>query len=262
MKTSETSCLEYFSGGVPTLEYFRMTLEDVRDISKKDTSPHDGINRLQELCFIGLMSYFEAFCKDHFASLINIEPTLVVNLKTSGQNVDIDSTRVVIYGEEFKHRIGFVLAEKYDFGSSRKINSLFLSLLKVTPFSTSEVKRYDELLRDRNLLVHHSGTFTLAYLEQADVPSITMESDAFYNSRVIRQAEVIEATEFIETVAEKLVLGSHSALVEYVAANIQYSGERKKALDLMLGSKAIQNKSRGRRRAATQDRSRLERGSS
>jgi hypothetical protein len=245
METLETSWLEYFSGGVPTSESFRLTLEDVRDISEKDTSPHSGINRVQELCFIGLMSYFEAFCKDHFASLINIEPSLVLNLKANGQNVDIDSTRVVIYGEAFKHRIGFVIAEKYDFGSSKKINSLFLSLLKVTPFSTSEVKRYDELLRDRNLLVHHSGTFTLTYLEQLDDSSHTLQSDAFYNSRVIRQAEVIAAIEFIETVADKLVLGSHSALVQHLAANkIQYSGERKKALDFMLGSKAIQSKSK------------------
>ena len=229
--------LTIFQGGVPTFEFFRLTLEEVREISKKDTNPYEGINRIQELCFIGLMSYFEAFCKDHFASLINIEPSLVVNLKTNGQNVDIDSTRVVIYGEAFKDRIGFVLAEKYDFGSSRKINSLFLSLLKVTPFSASEVKQYDDLLRDRNLLVHHSGTFTLTYLEQSDDPSHTLESDAFMNSRVIRQTEVIAATQFLETVANKLVLGSHSALVQYLTANkIQYSGERKKALDFMLGS--------------------------
>jgi len=219
------------------LEFFRLTLEDVREISKKDTHPQNGINRTQELCFIGLMSYFEAFCKDHFASLINIEPSLVVNLKANGQNVDIDGTRAVIYGEAFRYRIGFVLAEKYDFGSSKKINSLFLSLLKVTPFSTPEAKRYDDLLRDRNLLVHHSGTFTLTYLEQSDDPSHTLESDAFFNSRVIRQAEVIAAIEFIETVANKLVLGCHSALVQYLVANkIQYSGERKKALDFILGS--------------------------
>jgi hypothetical protein len=243
METDETSWLEYFSGGVPTSEFFRLTLEDVREISK--TSLQNGINRVQELCFIGLMSYFEAFCKDHFASLINIEPSLVVNLKANGQNVDIDSTRAVIYGEAFTHRIGFVLAEKYDFGSSKKINSLFLSLLKVTPFSSSEVKQYDDLLRDRNLLVHHSGTFTLTYLEQTNDASLTLESNAFFNSRVIRQAEVIAAIEFIETVADKLVLASHSALVQHLAANnIQYSGERKKALDFMLGSKAIQRKSK------------------
>jgi hypothetical protein len=141
------------------------------------------------------------FCKDHFSSLINIEPSLVVNLKANGQNVDIDSTRVVIYGKTFEHRVGFVLAEKYDFGSSKKINSLFLSLLKVTPFGSSEVKKYDKFLPDRNLLVHHSGTFTLTYLEQSDDPSHTLESDAFFNSRVITQDEVIAAIEFIETVA-------------------------------------------------------------
>jgi len=185
MESSETSCLDYFSGGVPTFEFFRSTLEEVRGISERDDGRESGINRLQELCFIGLLSYFEAFCKDHFASLINIEPQLIVNLKGGGQNVDVDSTHVILCGEAARQRIGFVLAEKYDFGTSKKINALFLALLKVTPFNKPEAKRYDALLRDRNLLVHHGGVFTFAYLEQTSHPSRNLQSDVFSNSRVI-----------------------------------------------------------------------------
>jgi hypothetical protein len=106
----------------------------------------------------------------------------------------------------------------------------------VTPFNKSGAKRYDDLLRDRNLLVHHGGVFTFAYLEQTSLhPSnLNLQSDAFTNSRIVGRAEVIAAVEFIENVADKLVRGSHAALVRYLEANnIQYSGERKKALDLI-----------------------------
>ena len=68
-----------------------------------------GISRVHELCFIGLLSYFEAFCKDHFASLINLEPSLVSNLKSSGHNVDLEATRVLLYAKDLNSRIGFLL---------------------------------------------------------------------------------------------------------------------------------------------------------
>src|SRR5437870_3999187 len=74
MRLTEPDALEYFSGGVPSGEYFRLTLEDLKSISDSDDNDQRGVNRLQELCFIGLISYFEAFCKDHFAALVNIEP--------------------------------------------------------------------------------------------------------------------------------------------------------------------------------------------
>jgi hypothetical protein len=62
--------------------------------------------------------------------------------------------------------LGFLLAEKYDFGTPKRINALFNALLKITPFGREDAKRYAALLRDRNLLVHHGGVYTLAYLEQ------------------------------------------------------------------------------------------------
>jgi hypothetical protein len=164
---SQPDWLEYFSGGVPTGLYFRMTLDDLRKVSALQDGDSPGINRLQELCFIGLVSYFEAFCKDHFASLINLEPSLVANLKANGQDVSIDAAHVTLYADEIDRRLGFVLAEKYDFGTAQKINALFGALLKVTPFGRDEAKKYAGLLQDRNLLVHHGGTLTLTYLEQS-----------------------------------------------------------------------------------------------
>jgi hypothetical protein len=108
MPLTEPDALEYFSGGVPTGEYFRLTLDDLKAISASDNTGEGGIDRLQELCFIGLMSYFEAFCKDHFAALVNIEPSLVANLKAGGKDVLIDGAHVALYSDKCEHRLGFI----------------------------------------------------------------------------------------------------------------------------------------------------------
>jgi len=227
----EPHWLEYFSGGVPTGESFRMTLDDLRAVSTQHGDSL-GISRLQELCFIGLVSYFEAFCKDHFASLINLESSLVSNLKASGQDVGVDATHVVLYGEEVSRRLGFILAEKYDFGTAQKINALFGALLKVTPFGRDEAKHYEALLRDRSLLVHHGGTLTLTYLEQTKRTLADPRIDAFFNSRSPQQKDVLAAIGFIENVAKKMLHVSYDALVRYLEGREGcYSGERKKALD-------------------------------
>ena len=227
-------CLEYFSGGVPTGATFQSILEDLTQLSKQDAEPQGGIHRIQELCFIGLLSYFEAFCKDQFAALINIEPQLVSNLKAAGQNVEVDTSRLVIYSTDVQYHLGFVLAEKYDFGSSKKINGLFSALLKISPFSADEAATYDGMLRDRNLLVHHGGTYTFSYLEQIKPPMCEVNLQAFYNSRTVGASEVVMAIKFVEGIAKKIVHSSQSALVQYLKdSGIKYSGERLKALDML-----------------------------
>ena len=227
---AEPDWLEYFSGGVPTGEYFRLTLDDLRQAlvpPQKDQSP---IVNLADLCFIGLISYFEAFCKDHFACLINLEPSLTVNLKRSGQDVSIDSTHVVLFGSTLDYRLGFLLAEKYDFGTPQKINALFNALLKITPLGREDAKRYAALLRDRNLLVHHGGVYTLGYLEQAASPNAVR--DAFFQSKKLNAHEVANAIDFLEAIAKKLLRSSQRALTKQIEdRGISYSGERKKALD-------------------------------
>lgn len=232
---SQPDWLEYFSGGVPTGEYFRMTLDDLRKVSALPDGDSPGINRLQELCFIGLVSYFEAFCKDHFASLINLEPSLVAKLKANGQDVSIDAVHVTLYADEIDRRLGFVLAEKYDFGTAQKINALFGALLKVTPFGRDEAKKYAGLLQDRNLLVHHGGTLTLTYLEQSMGLPVRLRREAFFNSRSPSREEVLAAITFIENIARKLLRASLDALIRYLAdRGDSYSGERKKALDAIV----------------------------
>ncbi len=232
MTEIEPTALDYFSGGVPTGEYFRMTLQDIDKVSAADETDYEGINRLQELCFIGVMSYFEAFCKDSFAAILNIEPSLVANLKAAGQNVAVDAEHVAIYGIESGWRVGFLLASNFDFGTPRTINALFGSLLKISPFSKDQARQFEQLLRDRNLLVHHGGTFTLKYLEQTALDHRRdLKMHAFTNSRVIGRSEVSTALRLLEHIARKLSRASYDALVNYIAERAyEYSSERQKAL--------------------------------
>ena len=211
--------LDYFSGGVPSGEYFRGTLSDIREISINDTKSGNGINRLQELCFVGALSYFEAFCKDQFASLINLEPSLVDQLKAAGQEVTIDGSVVALYGSSVHYRLGFLIAEKYDFGTAKKINALYTALLKVSPFSKYEASVYSRLLHDRNLLVHHGGTYTMSYLTtDGAFDADERKRYAFTNSRVIGRADVIVAVDFLGSIAKKIVQATHESLSKYIEA--------------------------------------------
>jgi len=231
IRLTEPDALEYFSGGVPSGEYFRMTLEDLKSISDSDDNDQRGVNRLQELCFIGLISYFEAFCKDHFAALVNIEPTLVTNLKAAGKDVLIDAAHVALYSDKCAHRLGFILANKFDFGTASAVNGLYGALLLTTPFSKDEALQFGGLLRDRHLLVHHGGTFTLAYLEQNRPQYPDLVNHAFFNSRTIARTDVSDAIKFIDGIAQKLLRSSHSALSRYIQEHgLVYSEERAKAL--------------------------------
>ena len=66
-----SSWLDYFSAGVPTLGYTQMHFDDLLELAEK--SPQDiPVDFIAELCVIGLAAYVEAFCKDHFAAMINI----------------------------------------------------------------------------------------------------------------------------------------------------------------------------------------------
>jgi len=232
MDNTEPNSLEYFAGGVPTTEYFRFTLNDLSSVIDRSSS-EQGVNRLNEVCFIGLVSYFEAFCKDHFASILNIEPTLLENLAKENHDVTIDPSQVLGFGNQWRLRIGFLVAEKYDFGTAQKINALYNALLKVTPFSKEDARRYDQILRDRNLLVHHGGTYTLSYLRQAKAPD--PRGRAFFDSLVVTAEFFDEQLSFIESIALKIMSGTHTALARYIKdRGLEYSQERSDAVQYLL----------------------------
>ena len=86
--------LIFFAGGVPAFTIFKTNLDNLSQIVDYMV-PEDVVilkGTAIEICIIGLVAYFEAFLKDHFASLINIYPPLIARLKLGGHDVTIDST--------------------------------------------------------------------------------------------------------------------------------------------------------------------------
>ena len=75
----EPNYLDYFSGGVPAGVIFMLDIEKLRNIADTLEEKEGHLSTITEVCFIGLVAYFEAFCKNHFASLLNICPELIMN---------------------------------------------------------------------------------------------------------------------------------------------------------------------------------------
>jgi hypothetical protein len=236
MEQIEPDALDYHSGGVPTGYYFQLSLDEIAKISTGDTNASQEfthVNTLQELCYIGVFSYFEYFCKDYFASIINIEPELINNLKEAGYDVTIDARHVALYSRNCTSRLGFLLTSRYDFGTAKKINAHYFALLGITPFSKKDTSIFDKLLMDRHLLVHHGGIYTLKYLEQVG-KQINLKDNAFWNSKVIGSSEVRAALEFTREMAKKISNSSHMNLLKHIEANgLIYSPERMKAVNYL-----------------------------
>jgi hypothetical protein len=231
MNGNNLLALDYFSGGVPTGEAFRGTLEDIAKICSKSETER-GIDRISELCFVGVLSYFEAFCKDHAASVVSIAPELIERLRKAGHTVSIDALKATQLGEQLAAKLGFLIFESYDFGTARKINAIYDCLLRITPFSKAEVARYEEMLRDRNLIVHHGSVFTTRYLEQSSLHHRSSLEDAFTNSLTVDVNRVREQIEFISRIAKKLMFASQAALEAHIVEiSKTLDPERRKALD-------------------------------
>jgi hypothetical protein len=230
--TTEPLALDYFSGGVPAGISFGGA---VSDLSAAIDRKKRGLSRINEICLIGLVSYFEAFCKDHFASIINIEPSLVRLLRDSGQDILIDPTKLLVHDADWRARLGFIVGERYDFGSAQKINAFFGSLLKVTPFSKDQGHYFEGLLRDRNLLVHNGGVVTTSYLLQAKLDPEVSQMRPFFDSLVVTPAYLDERIKFLSSIARKTLKATHSALLSYVKQEqLQYSPERLQAVKFLL----------------------------
>jgi hypothetical protein len=217
---------DYFSGGVPAGLYFDVQIDDLRNIVKEKTKI------IPEICFIGLLAYTEAFFKEQFASLINICPDLLHELKKNNHTLNIDATALLALGDDLKNRIGCALAENYDFGTAKGINSIYQSLLTVSPFSQDEKDRFDQLLADRNLIVHHGGTYTIKYLQQKLGTSHPAVKDmAYHNSLEITPEKFLSAASFIEGIVSKTVQATQAALKTFVKKNnIELGSGQEKAV--------------------------------
>ena len=207
--------LDFFTGGVPASAIFSMNIREIRAILNSRKRSHKYSNAKYELCLIGLVAYFEAFFKDHFASLINIYPNLLFSLKEKNYDVNIDICDLVEFGITSNHFYGFIVAEKYDFGSPSKINSMYQSLIKISPFTNDEKVEYEKILNDRNLLVHHGGIYTTKYSQQK-MKRMQFTERVFFDSIVFSKNDIISAIDFCESIVLKVSKSSQIRIREII----------------------------------------------
>ncbi len=154
----QESALDYFPGGVPPYAIFLIHLEAVRELL---LARHRALTSVvEQLAFVGLVAYFEAFCKDQFATILNLVPGRSEALRKRGRDIGVDVTDLLGLNDPLQAKFGFLLSERFNFGTAQRINALYHDLLTVTPFSKSEARTYDKIVNTRNLLVHHGGVLT------------------------------------------------------------------------------------------------------
>jgi hypothetical protein len=231
IKENETSYFEFFSGYVPSGESFLMAANEIVEIATKNT---DTLNFTKnKLCIIGLVSYFEAFVKDHFSSILSIAPVLIEKVKHVGYSTDIPAEEAFEFRNILHYKIGFLIGQRLDFGTAKKINTLYTAVIKITPFGRSEANQFDRLLRDRNLIVHHGGTYTTSYVKQAFSEIDPEHRRPHGDTLEIPVDKVVETALFLKAIASSTIVASSNNLRAILSSENRMSMELEKAIDAM-----------------------------
>ena len=208
-------------------------IDELVSASEDDELEMADFNKIAEVCLIGLAAYFEAYCKNQFAALINICPQLLENFTVKRENVTINLKDIISMSTTIDYRLGCLLAEEYDFGSAKTINNLFFDLMGITLFSRKEAKRYGEFLEDRNLLVHHGGIYTLKYRQRFQ--SKPDHSAVHWNSLIIGKRDFQKWSKFIHDLVKKINAASHRALEEFLKTQgIDLPDGAKRATEMLI----------------------------
>ncbi len=211
--------LELFFAGLPPFTFFRMEVDEVTEmLSFHPDQEADGeilLNKANELAIIGIVSYFEAFCKHQFAACIHCCPIVLTQFSNRRQQASVPIRDLVHAASDFHCTIGYIIAEQYDFGSPKQINGLFSDLLGVTPINRDEAIKLEAILNDRHLLVHHSGVYTLNYARERSLINTT-RGGVFWDSLLIDSEYYKKTRDFFVSLAEKIVRVTHAALADLV----------------------------------------------
>jgi hypothetical protein len=218
MMEGEQSVLDFFAGGVPTFAVLKTNFENLAELLHV---PVASDNRtVQELALIGVISYTEAFFKDLFGAVLNIFPEKILQLKQRGRDVGVELTALLSLEDPLRSKFGFLLSERFDFGTPRTVNALYKDALLITPFSADRVAAFDKVLAVRNLLVHHGGTLTTHFKQAAaSQTKAPMSQDrTFYDSVVISKKQVGEAA----LLALDVAIGTVQAVLSRLKSEIAH----------------------------------------
>jgi len=227
---------ELFVAGLTPFELFKLHVEQLRDIvQQNDDLEVDGSflsNAAVEVCLIGLVSFFEAFCKHHFAAVINICPSLLDQFSEKRAQASVKLKDISLLLKNLEDQIGFVVAEQFDFGSAKAINGIFSDLIGISPFSKIEASRFDQLLNDRNLLVHHAGIYTIRYagqkLSKKDLPG-----NLFQNSITVVRPTYFKWEKFLVGMVIKMTRATTVALRKHAQNDGSVSPEKALAIEYL-----------------------------
>ena len=143
---AELSPLELFSTGVPPGAVLQMSLDGLRKLVSTAKLDNADRNVLMEISFVGAVSYFEAFFKDHFGALLNISPDFVRPLARYKPDLSIDPTKLLEIEGDVRNKLGFLLSEQLDFGTPQKIICGHLGWARPGPEASQRLRKFMETL--------------------------------------------------------------------------------------------------------------------
>ncbi len=221
MNATSTNWLDFHPGGVPAGIIFDMHVEDACELAEMRPGDKNDLRRGigAEFALIGLIAYFEGFCKNHTAAVINICPQLIRGLAEHRREIKLRPVDILDFRENLGTQFGSLVVEKIDFGTAKAINGLYKDLLGITPFSKREANRFHALLEDRHLIVHHGNIFTPNYASERFIRREMGRSRIFIDSLVVTPDDVRAAARFLHELSVKLRNRSHRALAAFIKKN-------------------------------------------
>ena len=167
-------------------------------------------------------------------------------MKDVGYSTDIPAEEAFEFRDTLRYRIGFLIGQRLDFGTAKKINALYTAVIKTTPFGRSEANQFDRLLRDRNLIVHHGGTYTTSYIKQA-FSEIDPEHRRPHGDTIeISVDKVVETAMFLKVIAHSTIVASSNKLRAMLSSENTMTTELEKAIDAMQWWSEKDNEQKGK----------------
>jgi len=213
-----TDWLDFHAGGVPAGVIFDMQVKDACQLAEMRPGDNDDLRCgvSAEFALIGLVAFFEGFCKNHTAAIINICPQLVRAITERGRDIKLRPVDIIDSGENLSTQFGLLVVEKIDFGTAKAINGFYKDLLGITPLSKREADRFHALLEDRHLIAHHGNIFTPNYATERFIRRQVGRSRIFLDSLEVTPNDVRVAAQFLHGLSVKLRNGSRLALEAFV----------------------------------------------
>jgi hypothetical protein len=225
-----TGWLDFHPGGVPAGIIFDGQIGEV--LKFVEHFPAYPGHTAEELALVGLVSFFEGFCKNHTAAVLNICPELARELNKNGREIKLSPVDVLNHAENLPTIFGCLVIEKIDLGTAKSINSLYGDLFGITPLSKRDADKFHALLEDRNVIVHHGNILTPRYSGERFIKREIGRSRIFLDSLVVSRNDVLNAVQFLHNLSIKLRKATEIALSKYVAANnLRLAKANREAID-------------------------------